>query len=74
MWRIFRHWFRRDREDAELAEELRIHIAMETRERIQSGENPEQAAFSARRNFGNLARIYEQTRESWGWQPLERFL
>src|SRR5262249_12581860 len=31
------------------------------------------AAFAARRAFGSLARIQEETRDAWGWSHLQRF-
>ena len=32
------------------------------------------ARAAARRAFGNLTRLREETRESWGWAPVERFI
>src|SRR5688572_8321191 len=62
---------RRDK-DRELDEELRTHLAMATRDRIERGEDPAQAAAAARREFGNVAQVQEVTREMWGWTWLER--
>jgi predicted permease len=68
-----RWWLRRDREERDLEEEIQAHIAMEVRERLQGGEAPRMAWAEARRVFGNLGRIREETREAWGWSGLERF-
>jgi predicted permease len=62
---------RRDR-DRELDEEVRTHLAMATRDRIERGEEPAEAAAAARREFGNVAQVQEVTREMWGWTWLER--
>jgi predicted permease len=65
VWRRILWWWRRDREERELEEELRAHIAIETWHRLEAGDNPEQAEFAARRAFGNRARIAEETRAVW---------
>jgi predicted permease len=62
-------WKRRDRE---LDEEIRAHLTMAARDRIERGETPESAEQAARREFGNLALIQETTREMWGWRWFER--
>lgn len=66
-------WLRREREDDELAEELRSHLAIEARQRVEAGEDPAEAARAARRLFGSPALIQETTRETWGWSKLEQF-
>lgn len=65
-------WIRRrpDREH-ELDEEIRSHLAMATRDRIECGEPREAAGFSARRDFGNVTLIKEVTREVWRWNYVE---
>jgi len=65
-------WLRREREDDELAEELRSHLAIEARQRVEAGEDPAEAARAARRLFGSPAFIQETTRETWGWSKLEQ--
>jgi putative ABC transport system permease protein len=55
---------RRKRED-ELERELRNHLDLEAEE--QGGD-----AWAARRALGNVGRIQEETRESWGYQWLDR--
>ncbi len=66
-------WHRR-RKDAELDDEIRLHLAEETEERIQAGLSPEQARTAAQRDFGNVTLTRELTREAWGWAPVERLL
>jgi hypothetical protein len=58
---------RRKDKDSELGEELRTHLDMATRDRIERGEQPADAAAAARREFGNVAHVQEIRREMWGW-------
>ena len=67
-------WFRwrkqRESDEIDLDEELKSHLEIEARSRPESGQDAE---FAARRAFGNLTAIREETRETWGWAPVERF-
>jgi len=58
-------WRRRDREAA-LDEEVQGHLAMASRERLARGESPADAAYAARREFGNRTLVKEVTRQMWG--------
>ena len=69
--RSLRRW---RRQETELDEEIRVHLAMEMEERIAAGMSPEDARAAAQRDFGNVPLIRELTRESWGWGPAERLL
>ncbi|MXY23448.1 MAG: ABC transporter permease [Acidobacteria bacterium] len=62
------------RQEAELDEEIRFHLAEETEERIAGGMSPAEAHAAARRDFGNATLIRELARETWGWGPAERLL
>src|SRR5688572_1720802 len=64
-------WGRRGREE-ELTEEIRGHLQMAARDRIERGEPVEQAEAGARREFGNVGLVKEVTREMWGWASLDR--
>jgi predicted permease len=64
--------WRRKRED--LNEEIKSHIQMAIRDRIERGETPENAAANARREFGNAGLVREVTRDAWGWRWLEQLL
>ena len=68
--RSLRRW---RRQEAELEEEIRFHLAEEMEERVASGMSPEEALAAARRDFGNVPLIRELTRETWGWGFAERF-
>ena len=62
------------RQEVELEEEIRFHLAEEMEERIAAGMSPEEARAAARRDFGNVPLMRELTRETWGWGPAERLL
>ena len=65
-------WFRRRDRDDELGEEIRAHLEMAVRDRMDRGEPRAQAEAAARREIGNVATIQEVTREMWGGMWLER--
>src|SRR5436853_1605405 len=62
----------RRRREEELEEEIRSHLEMAKRDRIERGETDEDAQMSVRREFGNALLIKEVTRDMWGWTSLER--
>ncbi len=64
--------FRRRKRDRELEEEIRAHLAMAERDRIERGESHAEARLAVRREFGNEALVKEITREMWGCVSLER--
>jgi predicted permease len=61
------------RKRAALDEEVRTHMQMAERERIERGEDPARAREAARREFGNPELVRESTRDAWGWRWLENF-
>jgi len=63
----------RRRQDAQLDEELRSHLALAIQDRIERGESPDQAAAAARREFGNVLLVRETVRDTWGWTPIQHF-
>jgi predicted permease len=66
-------WWRRNRE-AELGEEVRTHLEMAVRERMERGETAEDARSAALREFGGVELVKETTRDAWGWRWAEDFL
>ena len=58
-------WFRRDRLDAELREELEFHRAQIERDTRVAGENTVEAHWAARRRLGNVTRVREESRDRW---------
>ena len=64
--------FRRRELDAEMAEEMRHHVELQTERNLKAGMNPEDARYTALRQFGNVASIQEQARAERGWVWLEQ--
>jgi predicted permease len=58
-------WFRRDRLDAELREELEFHRAQLERDTRVAGDDRSEAQWAARRRLGNVTRVREESRERW---------
>jgi len=59
-------------QDEDLEAEIESHLQMAMRDRMERGESPEEAACSARREFGNVELVKEVTRDMWGWTALDR--
>jgi hypothetical protein len=62
------------RRQEQLEDEIRTHLEMAQRDRIERGESPAQAGHAARREFGNVALVETLTRDQWGWTWLGDFL
>jgi predicted permease len=71
--RQLRALLHRDKLDAEMAEELRHHVELQTELNRQAGMNPEDARYAALRQFGNVAAVQERARDARGWVWLEHF-
>lgn len=72
--RLLRAPFRKAKLDAEMTEEMRHHIELQTELNQKAGMNAEDARYAALRQFGNVAIIQEQAREGRGWIWLEQFV
>jgi predicted permease len=59
---------------ADLDQDIRDHIAIETQENIERGMSPDEARAAALRKFGNVTRVREETREVWSFTWFEQFL
>src|SRR6185295_2569475 len=64
----------RRRKNAELDDELAFHLSEDADEARPDGFTDEQARARARRAFGSVALIAEDTRAAWGWPRLESVL
>ncbi len=64
----------RAREERELDEEIRFHLQEEQILRVERGMAREEALHAAHRDFGNVRRVKEVTREMWSWTTLESVL
>src|SRR5262245_28815259 len=69
---IFRGLWNRRRMSDELDEEIRSHLRMDAKDRMERGERTEDAERNARRKFGNELLIRETARDMWGWQTVDR--
>jgi macrolide transport system ATP-binding/permease protein len=62
-------WIRRSHTDAELQEEMNLHLAEEIEENLARGASPEQARRAALLKFGNpqqvRERVWRQNTISW---------
>jgi putative ABC transport system permease protein len=58
-------WFRRDRLDAELREELRFHQTQLERDARATAGSADDRVWTARRRLGNATRLIEDARERW---------
>jgi putative ABC transport system permease protein len=67
-----RSLFRKGKLDAEMTEEMRHHVELQTELNLKAGMSAEDARFAALRQFGNVALIQEQAREGRGWVWLEQ--
>ena len=67
-WRTLVHW---SRQSTELQSEMELHFEQLVREFRASGMNEKEARDAARREFGNMPLLEEDSRRSWGWTWLE---
>src|SRR6266581_3677541 len=63
--------FRRKQLEHELDDEIRSHLAIEARQRIERGESPADAHANAVKDFGSVALVKEITRDVWGCRWLD---
>ena len=68
------NFWRRKAREADLDEEVRTHLTMAERDRVERGEDQQEAERTARREFGNVELVKEVTRELWGMGTLERLV
>ena len=65
-WRFFA------RRRRDLDEEIEAHLRMAVRDRVERGETLAEARAAAAKEFGNVPLVKDVTRETWGWEWLER--
>ena len=66
-------WWQFRKRDADLERELRSDLELEEEEQRERGLPAEEVRYAAQRAVGNVTLIKEQTRETWGQAPFERF-
>ena len=63
-WRTkLRALVRKEKLDAEMAEEMRLHLEAQTRVNLAAGMSPEDARYAAQRQFGGVEQAKEIARE-----------
>jgi putative ABC transport system permease protein len=71
LWRRVTYLARRKQMDADLAEEMRLHLELRAAENAAGGASSDNASNSAHKNFGNVTRLREKSRDAWGWGWLD---
>lgn len=61
----------RSRHDDDLREEIEEHIERRRQSLMDEGMDPREAAYEARRMFGNATAIREETRDMWSFRWLD---
>ena len=69
----FRQLFSRCRLYDDLSAEIREHLDEKVEELVAGGMSRKEASAAARREFGNLTLIEEDSRAAWGWAAIESF-
>jgi predicted permease len=64
--------FRKEKLDAEMAEEMRAHLEMQMAENIRRGMSADEARYAAQREFGGVDQIKERARDQRGWVWFEQ--
>src|ERR1017187_6116457 len=70
-WTRFCALFYKQRLDADMHEEMRLHVEMQVQENVESGMKPDEARYAAMRQFGWVESIKETCREQRGMIWLE---
>ncbi len=71
LWLRLKALVRRRELDRDLDDELQFHLAMREQKLREQGVAAEEAPYAARRQFGNVTRLKETSRELWGFRWLE---
>src|SRR6478672_8880967 len=66
--------FRKNRRDAEMAEEMQQHVDLLIERNIAAGMTPDEARRAALREFGRIEQIKEIAREQRVWRWADEFL
>ena len=66
--------FRRDALDADMAEEMRLHVEQRTKALVDDGMSAEDARCEAVRQFGHIDLLKESARDQRGWLWLEHLI
>jgi predicted permease len=64
--------FRKEKLDAEMSEEMRLHLERRTEENVAAGMQPDEARYAALRKFGGVEQVKELAREGRAFVWLEQ--
>jgi putative ABC transport system permease protein len=64
----------RGRFDADLEEEMRLHLELREQQKVAEGLSPKEAHYAVSRHFGNDRMLREESRDMWRWNWLETLL
>jgi predicted permease len=70
----FKQLFSRRRLFNDLSEEIQEHLEEKIEELVAGGMSRKEAAAAARRDFGSVTLVQEDSREVWQWPSIENFL
>jgi predicted permease len=68
-----KQWFSRRHLYHALSDEMQQHLGEKVEELVAAGMSKEDATAAARRDFGNVTLIEEDSREVWQWPSIESF-
>jgi hypothetical protein len=60
--------------DADLEEEMQLHLELRQQEHLESGMTADSARAAARRRFGNVTALREKSHMAWGWEWFENLV
>ena len=70
--RKFASLFRKEKLDAEMSEEMRVHLELQSAENEKRGMTADDARYEAQRAFGGVEQIKERCRDARGGRWLEQ--
>jgi len=70
----FKQLFSRRRLYDDLSEEIQEHLEEKIEEVVATGMPRKEATHAARREFGNVTLVEEDSRAAWQWSSIENFL
>lgn len=73
IWSKFRARFCKKKLDAEMSEEMRLHLERRTEENVANGMSADEARFAALRKFGGVEQAKEIARDQRSWVWFEQF-
>ena len=65
---------RRQQFDADLEEEMRLHLELREQDQMRAGLAPSEARQTALRRFGNTTLLKEKSHMVWGWEWFEHLV